>query len=97
MPMYIVTISQGEKKGSEIFRSENFSYASTAADNYKRDTNMNCSVESRTTVYTTQTLDEALKTAQKDARRFIMVVGDHSPEARRERAEWAADTLRQGR
>lgn len=67
MSLYIVTVSEGELRGKEVFRTEVASYAIRAADNYKRDTGKNCDVESRTTVYTTTTLEESLA-AEADAR-----------------------------
>lgn len=104
--MYYTFIAAGEKKGTQLFESENYDFARTAAENYKRDTGINCYVESRAMVYTTQTLDEAMAAGSEavayDPRRAARVlnivrVGDHAPEARRASLEWEADAMRQGR
>lgn len=58
--MYHAMISGGEKGGMELLRSENFGFAKSACDNYKRDTGINCHVESRARCYTTSTLEEAM-------------------------------------
>lgn len=58
--MYHAKVSEGEKRGDSIFRSEDYAAAKRAADNYKRDTGINCEVESRSVVYVTSTLEEAM-------------------------------------
>jgi hypothetical protein len=58
--IYHAIISGGERGGLELLRSENYGFAKTACDNYKRDTGVNCHVESRARCYTTSTLEEAL-------------------------------------
>lgn len=107
MSMYHVIVSQGENNRQEIFKSERFLHAKTAAENYKRDTGMNCRVESRVDCFTTSTLEEAI--AEADAltaasRTMADRTAEHkaagftpgnmgTPTA----AEWAADALKQGR
>lgn len=59
--LYKVKPIQGDRKGTVIFESENWNFAKTAAENYKRDTGTNCNVESVSVVYTTTTLEEALR------------------------------------
>lgn len=56
---------------AEIHHGESFPGAKIMADNYKRDTGHNCRIESRSEVYTTQTLDEAMQAAGLDPRRPI--------------------------
>lgn len=46
-----------------IFRSEDFGLAKAAADNHKATTGENCEVESRSVVYVTSTLEEAMTAA----------------------------------
>jgi hypothetical protein len=58
--MYYAIISGGERGGLELLRSDNYGYAKSACDNYKRDTGINCHIESRHRCYTTSTLEEAL-------------------------------------
>lgn len=57
--IYVVTTFQGE----ELHRGESFPGAKQVADNHRRDTGINSTVESRTDVYTTQTLSEAMSEA----------------------------------
>jgi hypothetical protein len=49
----------------ELFRSEDYAMAKSVADDHKTNTGTNASVESRATVYTTQTLDEAMGAPRK--------------------------------
>lgn len=65
--MYHVMIQRGQgvpltDEAKEIFRSEAYGFAKDAADNHKARTGENCFIESRTVVYVTQTLDEAMAT-----------------------------------
>jgi hypothetical protein len=55
-----------------LHRGESFPAAKIMADNHKRDTGQDCFIESVSMVYTTQTLDEAMKKPRR--------VGDHDPE-----------------
>lgn len=65
--MYHVMIQRGQgvpltDEAKEIFRSEAYGFAKDAADNHKARTGENCFIESRTVIYVTQTLDEAMAT-----------------------------------
>jgi len=65
--MYYVLIParQDPKRTVELFRSEDYEMAKGVADDHKTNTGTNASVESRATVYTTQTLDEAMGEPRK--------------------------------
>lgn len=58
--MYYAIISGGERGGLELLRSENFGFVKSACDNYKKDTGINCHIESRHRCYTTSTYEESL-------------------------------------
>jgi hypothetical protein len=63
--VYHVMIQRGQSapltdEAKELFRTEDFEMAKAIADNHRAATGLNCGVESRALVYTTQTLDEAM-------------------------------------